>query len=443
MCKRWGVVLRVVAMAGSLSSLACLGFVAGCDVVPDGGNGVPDACAGNPCEDENPCTIDTCSVDALAEGGYTCTYADVECDEGFVCDEATGECVEAAEPGPAETFPGSLHDGNFRGMEYFYSADQDGFEVVTNVPYDDLGCKNCHDASRFENADPPVEWPGTDSCSNCHEDLADPPAGITDDLCLGCHGRQKTEAGFFTDVHRDAGFTCMRCHLLSEMHGDGTEYNSIHESPSPACEDCHVEGGEATAPPANSYHSTHLETVDCSACHVQSVISCYNCHFESELAGAGKRAVGKLQGFKMLVNFGDKVQTATFQSLVYSQEPFYAIAPYYAHSVTNGENVTCGDCHLPGNTAVQEYDGEGTITVATFADGALQGPVGVIPIPEDYADALYFDFVDYTGDATTPIADTDPTLWELLDTGPPETQMLFCTPLTDEQMGKLSLPVGG
>ena len=85
MFKRWSVVLRSVAVAGS-------------GVVPDGDGNGTNACTGNPCDDENPCTTDTCTVDAAAEEGYTCSYADVECDEGFVCDEATGECVEAPEP---------------------------------------------------------------------------------------------------------------------------------------------------------------------------------------------------------------------------------------------------------------------------------------------------------------------------------------------------------
>ena len=50
------------------------------------------------------------------------------------------------------------------------------------------------------------------------------------------------------------------------------------------------------------------------------------------------------------------------------------------------------------------------ITVATFADGAVEGLPGVIPVPPDYDTAMPFDFVDYTGEADTPIDETNPAL---------------------------------
>ena len=322
---------------------------------------------------------------------------DADCEEGEVCDN--GVCVEAP-IGPADTFPNSLHDSNFKGMEYFYAAAQGGFETLTGVPYDELGCKVCHDKSRFENADPPVDWPGTDSCLNCHDSLDDPSAGIDDTRCLGCHGRQKAERGSLalTDVHHDAGFTCMDCHSLDEMHGDGNTYNSMFESPSPECEDCHAEGGTAMAPPTSiAEHATHLSNIDCSACHMQSVISCYNCHFESELAGGGKRAFAQRKDYIFLVNRDEKVYGATYQSLVFEQNTFVAFAPYYAHTITDaGRN--CTDCHanLGGDVpAIAEYNDTGMMTLTTWDDTAegaarLTGPSGVIPVPPDWAQAFQF-----------------------------------------------------
>ncbi len=413
---RWG--------PACLPALACLVLVAGCPLPP-----LPECTTDADCEEGQVCQDGVCVSAPECE-------TDADCDEGQVCED--GACVEAP-LGPADFFPTSLHDADFKGMEYFYSADNGGFETLTGVAYEELGCRVCHDASRFENADPPVDWPGTESCANCHANLDDPSEGITDDLCLGCHSRQKAEQSYFTDVHRDAGFTCMSCHTTDEMHGDGNEYNSIHESPSPACEGCHAEGEQAGAPPTNTAHMIHTATVDCSGCHVESVLTCYNCHFDSELAGGPKRAQSKRHGFKMLVQHDGKIHPATFQTLVGEQQSFYVVAPYYAHSITNSPQ--CDDCH--GSAAVAEYGDTGQIAVAQWDDVArdLVGLTGVIPIPPDWETALLFDFLDYTGDPTA--ADTDPESWQFLKTGADLTQMLFGEPLTEEQMAKLSLPVGG
>ena len=55
-----------------------------------------------------------------------------------------------------------------------------------------------------------------------------------------------------------------------------------------------------------------------------------------------------------------------------------------------------------------EYGDTGMITVATFADGAVEGPPSVIPVPPNYDTAMPFDFVNYTGEADTPDDETDP-----------------------------------
>ncbi len=476
----WRGFSRLAVMTAGVSSFACLGLLVGCDFTV-GGECVNDAgcpegqtCWANQCVGwaEPECLTDAdcpdgqVCQDGVCVAGVECA-TDADCGDLQICENnqcVTVECLEDADcaegeecidhecvevqPGPAETFPKSLHDDTFRGQEHFYSAANGGFETVTNVSYTDdrMGCATCHDTSRFENADPPVDWPGTDSCLNCHDDLSDPSAGIDDARCLACHGRQDAEANALaiSDVHRDAGFTCMDCHFLSEMHGDGTEYDSLLESPSPTCQGCHTEGGSAVAPPTSvTEHATHLENIDCSACHMQSVIACYNCHFESQLAGAGKRAFTKSHDYIMLANRNGKVHGATFQSLVFEQNTFAVVVPYYAHTITN-QGRTCNQCHanFGGDVpAITEYNNTGTITVTTWDETAavaerLSGPTGIIPVPEDWATAFQFAWLDYTGDPTTPIPDTDATLWVSLENGPAATtQMLFATPLTDAQMG--------
>lgn len=342
---------------------------------------------------------------------------------------------EGTTPPPSEqelNFPTSLH-ATRKGKETFY-AGTNGFFNLTDVAYSTLACNDCHAATLADGTAVDAET-YEPSCADCHADPENPTSSVADSICLGCHSRQANEQNLFDDVHRTAGFTCMSCHTSEEMHGDGEEYDSLLDTVGPQCEDCHSEDGEAGAPPSNAAHGIHGATVNCSACHVKSVIACYNCHFESEVAGAGKRFLTPpFKDFKMLVNFRGQVHPATFQALVYDQQTFYAIAPYYAHTVT--AEVDCDDCH--GNAAVTEYADTGNISVATIVGGELQRPSGVIPVPPDYATALLFDFYDYTGDPETPIAETDPNLWQFLKRGPDLTQMLYGTPLTADQMDSLT-----
>lgn len=329
-------------------------------------------------------------------------------------------------PGPAQFFSTSLH-ATRAGLKHFYSQENGGFETLTGVQFEDLDCRHCH-APTFANGDP-VGENYTPSCADCHADLANPTVGLTDSICLGCHTRQAAERDLFSDVHRDAGFTCTSCHTAAEMHGDGTAYNSHLDTPGPQCVDCHDD------PPTNTAHAIHSATVACAACHVQSVITCYNCHFDTQVAGAGRRPYGSPRGgFKMLVNFREKVYPATFQSLVHEGETFYVIAPYFAHTITS--EVNCDDCH--SGDALAEYDETGIMTVAQFGmDGALEGPTGVIPIPPDWTTALKIDFVDYAGEVTDPIEPFDPDDWQFIKNAPDLTQMLYGEPLTAEQLESL------
>jgi hypothetical protein len=80
----------------------------------------------------------------------------------------------------------------------------------------------------------------------------------------------------------------------------------------------------------------------------------------------------------------------------------------------------------------------------TAWDEMAEGPAritnltGIIPVPEDWTTAFQFAWLDYTGDPTTPAAESDPALWEFLEQGPAATtQMLIATPLTDAQLTAL------
>jgi hypothetical protein len=194
---------------------------------------------------------------------------------------------------------------------------------------------------------------------------------------------------------------------------------------------------------------------------VESVLACDSCHFDTEVAGTGKRFYRKIPqtGFKLLLNHHGKVRTASYQSLTWGTSDaavedagFYVLAPYVAHSVTRAEGLECNDCHvkikgksIEGNAALKEYRETGHITVNQWdADagdaGMLLAPTGIIPVPPDWEQALLFDFAYYLGGVTDPIEpNPDGTLWGVLELEPATVQMHmpYGTPLTQDQMDKL------
>ena len=371
-----------------------------------------------------------------------------------------------------ERFAKSLHNTR-KGKDTYYSA-PDGFGNVTEVPYEDLSCKNCH------NPDAVPDWqePG---CTDCHLGAADgdytPPDQNT---CLGCHGRQNAEHNMLADVHRDEyGMVCMDCHTEEEVHGDGNVYESMLELGAfkVSCSDAgchqnvlekHGKGNAAdgkVSQQAKKFHKKHLDTVDCSACHVESVLACDSCHFDTEVAGTGKRFYRKIPqtGFKLLLNHHGKVRTASYQSLTWGTsdlnvdgEPageevddagFYVLAPYVAHSVTRAEGLACNDCHvkikgksIEGNAALKEYRETGHITVTQWdaVEGMLLAPTGIIPVPPDWEQALLFDFAYYLGSVTDAILpDPEGAMWGVLEPQTVDMHMPYGTPLSEEQMNKL------
>jgi predicted CXXCH cytochrome family protein len=317
----------------------------------------------------------------------------------------------------ADNFSMSLH-ATAQGMKTWYDESNRGFEIFTGIPYDQLSCKTCHE-------------PGsTGGCASCH-DSASPQIGARvdaslDGVCGNCHSRQKAEATHYSDVHRQLGMGCMMCHSKEDVMGDGNPYSSMLEEGAidATCEACHASLAE------NPYHTAHLETVDCSACHVQSVVSCYNCHFETEVQLDRKVAYGQFRDWIFLMNRNGKVHAANFQAVKYGDRTFVALAPFYAHTISRKPRE-CEDCH--GSTAVRDYLDDGVINVAWWdeATGTLNHVAGAVPVPSDYRTALRFDFVELDRPGGT--------IWSFLESGPDSIQILFGEPLTDSQMESLAL----
>lgn len=330
---------------------------------------------------------------------------------------------------PEETFPTSLH--NLRpGKEHFYGAQRGGFEQLTGVPMSDLPCTACHAATKADGT-PIDNATYKPDCYDCHKRPGDK---VADSVCLGCHQRQGLERTRFPDdVHVAAGFKCVTCHSEREMHGDGTSYVSQLQNGAmdAKCQNCHKNLSQIDA------HTLHDKTLDCSTCHAQSVITCNDCHFDSQVEGGVRRYYAPAaSGLTFLVRRegSDKIHTATMQTLVYKGKSFVVFAPYTAHSITKTARP-CADCHDNANLKAYAATGKMAITRWDASANKLKTISGVVPVPPDWDTAFTFDHVTYTGDPANPV--TDPNAWVFDKSGNDLQQMLFAEPLTADQIKKL------
>ncbi|UCC84591.1 MAG: hypothetical protein JSW46_06600 [Gemmatimonadota bacterium] len=347
--------------------------------------------------------------------GYTATVYAVNSGGGTQSDESP--TVTANGFPWDEWFPTSLH-ATGQGLQTFYSAAYGGLEQFAGVPYSELACKNCHEPSL------------TGGCASCHDTATPGPGAQVDDgvaegqACAGCHGRQASEvdAGF-SDVHRDAGMACMDCHTMEDVMGDGRAYSSLLERGAihTECEDCH------TPVPANRYHDWHAVALDCSTCHTQGMITCYNCHYQSALPEGESELLAEVRDWVFLVNRDGKVHPASMHSLVYEGNKLLIIAPGYGHTIARNAISGCADCH--GNAHILDLAEDSLLVVAEFdGEGSVNTAEGFIPVPFNYETALVFDFLVY---------DTDTETWSLLARGQDMTQFMFAEPLSGEQLEKL------
>lgn len=360
------------------------------------------------------------------------------------------------------SFETSLH-GTRNGKLTWYEGtpEEPGFFSLTGIPYEELGCRNCH-AATYANGTPVNAATYEPGCADCHTDSEEPSRFnvASQTQCFSCHGRQGAEinmsnspnpvvAARFADVHRSAGMGCTDCHMWSEFHGDDVEYASIMETDSPTCEACHTgTPGMAEAPdPTIREHAQHIDQIECAVCHAQTVVSCYNCHFETEVQKDFKRFFGPppFSGFVLMVNktSSGKISTASFQSVTYQGKKFVAIGPYHGHTIT-AEGRKCGACH--DNPNMREYRETGQLRIATWNEQAKTvTPIqGAVPIPPDYKTALKFDFLTYTAaDLSPTVPAFQPNLWTLVPGDADLIQMLpeYVTPLSIGQMMMLQLPM--
>ncbi len=339
-----------------------------------------------------------------------------------------------------QNFSTSLHKTR-NGKTTWYNTENGGFESLTGVPIEDLGCIECHDAVDA-NGDPyPSDY--EPNCVDCHAtDMTDTQAD-----CLGCHGREAFIIGnaSYSDVHRNAStpFVCWDCHGTTDMHGNGTEHASMFDDGAIAT-DCSQSGCHETIA-SNTEHNMHSENIHCTSCHQETSLSCYNCHFESQVEHHVKRAKMKITGFTILVNrtSDGKVHPATFQSLSYDGNTWIAMGPSTTHTIIKDGARTCSDCHanMGGNIpAIDAYNNNGLIQFASWnsSDSTLSWLNGVVPLPADYKRSFKLDFIQFDGDWSSPPG-TDNKNWSFVKGDADGFQLLYATPLTTAQMNSLGM----
>lgn len=305
-----------------------------------------------------------------------------------------------------------------KGMGYWYSKQNGGLEVVTGVPYEKLGCKNCHIA-------------GCDRCHkaektdrDCKVNFYSAKAGKNQAMCLECHAREKAMIGIDhkakqEDVHIVQGMVCNDCHSAREMHGDGIEYDSMRQphAMDTRCEKCHdsVKPTEA--------HTVHEGKLDCKACHVRHVVSCANCHFDT-MVQTGKRTAVPVWGWVFLMNHAGKVTSASMQTFVAKgNKTFLMFAPHMSHSIMK-EGRTCDGCHA---TETMKKASQGKLELLWMQDGKVVNLKGAIPV----SDAVEYQctYLDRQNDQWVPIKGPEK---------PVRQYVAFGKPLTKEQLEKLA-----
>ncbi len=324
-----------------------------------------------------------------------------------------GGVGQEKKPGLTNFYESSLHYTN-RGLEYWYAKEQGGLERITGIPFSELPCAGCH----------------VRSCDTCHKKEKDGKPSYSlavarsQQTCETCHHMasldevRKNPDSPAADVHFKMGMKCLDCHTAREIHGDGTPYKSARDpgAMDARCENCHVP--ERLTCPGLAAHNGKL---DCNACHVRDLPSCYNCHFDTRVK-EGKSLSLPLKGLLFLVNHRGKVTLGNLHTFVYQNRTMITFAPSFPHHVMK-EGRACDECH--GTQIVRDLR-QGGLKIVGWENGELRSVRGVVPVPsgQDWG----FVFLNYEAGRWIPIENPAEPLVNFSG---------YSSPLTADQLEKL------
>lgn len=254
------------------------------------------------------------------------------------------------------------------------------------------------------------------SCADCHQSCAlchvtqaseDKPGHdfmLSDNnedaqqSCLAyCHSGGLGTCFPNTDLHGPTGLdmSCMDCHNVNEVHGDGTYRTTMIHSGivTTECEDCH-----STDELTGEWHSEeHLAGATCWSCHSGAYRTCSNCHSwtpdenSSPLAGADEsfgvtlgmdEAVGKITTLAIAPVGSEMFQDGGVESVdIELLNTHSAIYPAQFHStiVPEVNQAFCNECHGEGTYLITEDQ----LLFPDFESGFLVDPLPEVDV-NDY-----------------------------------------------------------
>ena len=238
----------------------------------------------------------------------------------------------------AENFSTTLHytGAGMKGEYAKHAAAEFGIDM--DEYYAQWNCSTCH----------------ITTCEKCHE--GGHGAEITIDTCDQCHKRKQTSTfvGDMSehskpapnaDVHYEKGLTCTDCHDATELHGDGTLYESQLEAVKATCVDCHP------APDTMS-HMVHVGKLDCTACHSGWQLNCKDCHLKTRPAYS---AVS--DEFYLGVAADGKIKPFLRMESEYNNATHVGYGEYFTHAITK-EGKDCSFCHDNPEVLCEGCEGE-------------------------------------------------------------------------------------